>query len=645
MNRYDLIVVGAGPAGAAAAYHAARAGLATLLVDRKRFPRAKVCGDGLTPRALRALGRLGLEDIWTAAPRIRGIRFGAGEKSPTIEYQATGTSPGEQGAVIPRLELDNHLRQAAERAGADVAEETSGRSLHRDRRGRVRGVVLERAGVLTELETPMLIVADGASGRLGRLLRRRGGDANVEQIFAVRQYLDGVDSVPPFFEIHLPVRFGGRTLPGYRWVFPVTAASVNVGVGFLGGFKGAGHGLLRRALEEFVATLTTRDPRFRNAKPLGEIEGGALPTRIVDPLTVPDGVLLAGDSAGLVNGFTGEGIAYALESGELSARAAIQASAHQRPPRVFYAHELREAYPRHPVYEHTAPHARWLAGLGPRLFERSTILTDALRRFVLDEEAPRRPPPPYGEAWRLELATRIRQELEREIGRGLERLDPFLAGLGRDLFASRMSAITPLVHVAAAAVPSESHASILSWLPALHAIVLAAVAHQILECANHAPDSMEDGDPSTIAAITIGDCLLTEASAALARLPDPAYGWLAAAFAGATVLPHPGSPMPAERFAFMATAAELVALVVGADGEESVATAAFARWYGPTWMTLHDPNAATASGDDWIAPVLGKAAGIPALTEACLELVTALTVRAEELGKVVADERDRAAAL
>lgn len=637
MNRYDLVVIGAGPAGAAAAAYAARSGLATLLVDRKRFPRAKVCGDGLTPRALRALRRLGLDGMWIGTPRIRGIRFGASETSPTIRYDTTGVSPYEQGTVIPRIELDDHLRQVAERAGADVAEETSALSLHRDRLGRVRGVVLERAGVTTERETPVLIVADGASGRLGSSLRRRGSEPMAEPAFAVRQYVGGVDPTPAFFEIHTPIRFRGRTLPGYGWVFRVTATSVNVGVGLLGGFKGTSHGLLRRALEDFLATLATRDPRFRNAHPLGEIEGGALPSRIIDPLTLPDGVLLAGDSAGLVNGFTGEGIAYALESGEFAARAAIQAWTQRRPPRVFYADELREVYPRHPMYDHAAPHARWLVALDPRSFERSTIITDAFRRFVLDEEVPRRQAPPYGEAWRLDLAVRLRGDLEREIGRGLERLDPFLAALGRDLLVSPLSAITPMVHVAVAVVPGEGQASLTDRFPALQAITLVALAHQTLDCANSDRDPMDEEDTSLIPAITIGDCLLTEASAALARLPDPLFGWLAGAFAEAT------GPS-AERFAVIATAAELVALVVGADGEEPAAITAFARWYGRAWATFNDPSTAEASEQERITRLLSDAPDLTALPEPCRELAAAAMASGEALAKVRGHERARVAA-
>ena len=77
-------MIGAGPAGAACAYHAGAAGLSTLLVDRKRFPRAKVCGDGLTPRALRALIAMGCEDLADLGPHVRGLRFGA--SGPTMTF-------------------------------------------------------------------------------------------------------------------------------------------------------------------------------------------------------------------------------------------------------------------------------------------------------------------------------------------------------------------------------------------------------------------------------------------------------------------------------------------------------------------------------------------------------------------------------
>src|SRR5256885_16406545 len=118
MAATDVLIIGAGPAGAAAAYHTARAGLATILVDRKSFPRGKVCGDGLTPRALRALDRIGVIDDDLLSSRVTGVRLIRGGTPPVVLTLATEPGRFNFGAVIPRTVLDDRIRKAAEAAGA-----------------------------------------------------------------------------------------------------------------------------------------------------------------------------------------------------------------------------------------------------------------------------------------------------------------------------------------------------------------------------------------------------------------------------------------------------------------------------------------------------------------------------------------------
>src|SRR6478672_2555059 len=169
----DVLVVGAGPAGSAAAAWAARAGLDVLLTDMAAFPRDKTCGDGLTPRATDELIRLGLEDWLRAHPVNRGLRaHGFGQ---TLELPwPSGTLP-DWGSAVARTELDDHLRTTAIKAGASAVDGVKAIDVHLEG-GRVTSVTFERTGSggtsRFEVGCRRLVVADGVRSPLGKLLGR-----------------------------------------------------------------------------------------------------------------------------------------------------------------------------------------------------------------------------------------------------------------------------------------------------------------------------------------------------------------------------------------------------------------------------------------------------------------------------------------
>src|SRR5205823_7704642 len=162
-----------------------------------------------------------------------------------------------------------------------------------------------------------------------------------------RQYCEGIRELEPYFEVYTPVTWQARSLIGYGWIFPVGKTMANVGLGLLSDHKRLDEALVHEVFRSFLAGLCSRDRRLEAAQPVGPIEGDSLNACMVDPSLTSPGALLVGDAAGLVNVFTCEGIAYALESGELAART-VQRSGH-KPERatVSYGRQLVAQYPHH----------------------------------------------------------------------------------------------------------------------------------------------------------------------------------------------------------------------------------------------------------------------------------------------------------
>lgn len=323
----DVIVVGAGPSGSATAYHLAQAGLDVLLLEKTAFPREKVCGDGLTPRAVKSLVAMGV-DVSTEAGWLhnRGLRIIGGGHRLQLAWPDLAEYPSF-GLVRKRVDFDELLARAAQKAGARLHEQTAVTGPVLDERsGRVVGVTARVGrGPESTYRAPLVVAADGNSSRLSLSVGRRPRDDRPMGV-AVRTYYTSPRHDDDYLESWLELWDGDTLLPGYGWVFGMGDGTSNVGLGILNTSAAFQHVDYRRLLKGWL-DHTPEEWGFRDEHMTTPVRGAALPMGFNRQPHYRDGLLLVGDAGGMVNPFNGEGIAYAMESGSLAADVVVQALA------------------------------------------------------------------------------------------------------------------------------------------------------------------------------------------------------------------------------------------------------------------------------------------------------------------------------
>ncbi|MCV2489520.1 geranylgeranyl reductase family protein [Geodermatophilus sp. YIM 151500] len=307
----DVLVVGAGPAGSAAAAWAARAGHDVVLADAAVFPRDKACGDGLTPRAIAELDLLGLGDWVRGRGRNRGLRAAGFGQELLLPWP--GGSLPDHGGAVPRTELDARIREVALAAGARPVEGARAVDVVRDG-DRVTGVVFAVAGEPVTVGCRRLVVADGARSPLGRVLGRVWHRETAYGV-AARGYLRSGRSDDEWISSHLELRgVDGELLSGYGWVFPLGAAAgeINIGVGTLATARRPAGVQLRALLDVYA---DARREEWQLDGPVRAPASALLPMGGAVSGVAGRNWALVGDAAGCVNPLNGEGIDYGLETG------------------------------------------------------------------------------------------------------------------------------------------------------------------------------------------------------------------------------------------------------------------------------------------------------------------------------------------
>jgi len=348
----DVIVVGAGPSGSTTAYYLANAGLDVLLLEKSHFPREKVCGDGLTPRAVKALVAMGVpisaDDGWLPNKGLRVVGAGMRLELPWPDL----TSYPGYGLVRTRLDFDQRLAQRASRAGAKLIEgvNVTGPVID-ERTGRITGVTARPAGGKRADSSDagaervyrgrLVIAADGNSSRLSVSMGLRKRDDRPIGV-AVRAYYTSPRHEDDYLESWLDLWDGDRQLPGYGWIFGMGDGTSNVGLGLLNTSAAFGNTDYHALLHRWLAGMPP-EWGFTEDNRVGPVRGAALPMAFNRTPHYTRGLVLVGDAAGMVNPFNGEGIAYAMESGELAARIVTQALAAPTWPG---AEKVLNSYPR-----------------------------------------------------------------------------------------------------------------------------------------------------------------------------------------------------------------------------------------------------------------------------------------------------------
>ena len=303
----DVAIVGAGPSGAIAAQRLAAAGVRVMLLDKATFPRDKSCGDGLTADGIQILERTGLTEWLEQFARIDMLRL-SGPNGIICDIELAPAHGFGNGRVIPRRLLDARLVQAAVDAGATLKEGARVKQIEVDTDSGPARVTANGLNITADL----VILADGSHASITRSLGLLNENSD---LVAIRQYYVGDPGPANRIEIH----FQKWILPGYSWLFPTGDGRVNIGTGTstqrVHNKETNLHQVLARFKDDSIL-----EGRLHHAASDGPVRGHPLRTQFGSTRTHAERIMVVGDAAGLINPFTGEGIAPGMHSAEIAAQ-------------------------------------------------------------------------------------------------------------------------------------------------------------------------------------------------------------------------------------------------------------------------------------------------------------------------------------
>jgi len=322
-NTYDIIIVGAGPAGSTAGLFASKQGLNVLLVDKESFPRDKICGDALSGKSVTVLRELNLLEKTQSLPgaHIQSIVFSSPDHAYfRLDLTKTSLKNVPKGFVIRRKNFDTFLFNEAKKAVTSTLENFTVTDLIVED-GVVRGIKGRENRNNKELYYYGNLVF-GADGYKSIVARKRNLYEHDPKhwVVALRCYYKNVTDLTDQIELH----YVDQVIPGYFWIFPLENGYANVGIGMLHEYIKRRNVDLKKTLEDTIASEYFRN-RFKHAEPMEKPIGWNLPVGSKRRKSYGDGFLLLGDAAGLIDPFTGEGIGNAMYSAKIAVQTAVKA--------------------------------------------------------------------------------------------------------------------------------------------------------------------------------------------------------------------------------------------------------------------------------------------------------------------------------
>ena len=317
---YDTIIIGGGPAGSCAALYAKKIGLKTIILEKSRFPRDKVCGDALSGKVVRYMKEL---EILNEVSRLEGstintITFGSPNHKQFNVYLTNKYNKNtiKEGYAIKRSIFDNFLFNKAKQL-TETKEGFKVDNILYNNNNKIIGVEgLNNNNRKEKIYAPIILGCDGANSTIAKKLGLYN-DLQKNSAIALRCYYKNVKNLKNQIELH----FVDEVLPGYFWLFPVGKNIANIGIGLSKEQAKKDTRKLETILDDVINSSFFRE-RFKDSKKLESPKGWTLPLGRVKRINYGDSFMLLGDAAGLIDPFTGEGIGNAMASAKFAIKIA-----------------------------------------------------------------------------------------------------------------------------------------------------------------------------------------------------------------------------------------------------------------------------------------------------------------------------------